>query len=89
MSFIDSLWPICEPDGPKIGYMGTLVVGSHLKGAAGAGGGLFEDQGDVLALQPLLLIAAVLGCFQIRRQLEQELELFRGEVQFLEEIPVA
>ena len=70
----------------QVGDVGALVVGGHLEGAAGAGGGLLEDQGDVLALQPLLLVAAVLGRFQVGRQLEQELELLGGEVQLLQKL---
>ena len=69
--------------------MGALVVGCHFKGAAGAGGGLFEDQGDVLALQPLLLITAVLGCLEVSGQLEQELELVGGEIELLEKVAIA
>ena len=75
--------------GSQVGDVRALVIGGDFEGAAGAGGGLFEDQGDVLAFQPLLLIAAVLGCLEVGRELEQELELLRSEVQFLEKVAVA
>ncbi len=74
---------------PQVGDIGALVVGCHFEGAARAGGGLFEDQGDVLALQPLLLVAAVLGRFEVGGQLEQELQLVGGEVELFEKVAVA
>ena len=73
----------------QVGDLGALVVSRHFEGAASAGGGLFEDQGDVLALQPGLLVAAVLGCLQVSGKLEQELELFGGEIELLEKVAVA
>ena len=50
--------------GAEIGHMGTLVVGGHLKGAARAGGGFLEDQGDVFSRQPGLLDPAYLAFFR-------------------------
>ena len=89
VSFIDSLCPICDPVGVEVRDVGTLVVRRDLEGAAGAGRGLLEDQGDVLAAQARLLGAGVLRPLQIRRQVEQELPLRGGEVQLLEEVAVA
>ncbi|MNC62611.1 hypothetical protein D3C75_1126520 [compost metagenome] len=33
----------------KVGDLGTLVEGRHFKGAAGTGGGLLEDEGNILS----------------------------------------
>ena len=68
--------------------MRALVVGADLERRAGAGGGLLEDQRDVLALQVLGLGPGVLGGLQRLRQLQQEPQLARGEVDLLEEAAV-
>ena len=58
--------------------MGALVVGRDLERDAGPGRGLLEDDRDVLALHPLLLVAAVLRALQVARQVEQETDLARA-----------
>ena len=68
--------------------MGALVIGGHLEGTAGAGGGLFEDEGDVLADQLLALVAVPLGRFEVARQVEQEDELVRREIELFDKAPV-
>jgi hypothetical protein len=50
--------------------MGALVIGSYLEGGARAGRGFLEDQSDILAGQPGLLVAAVLGSLEIGRKIE-------------------
>ena len=65
---------------------GALVGGGDLEGAAGAGGGLLEDQRDVPAPQPLDLGARLLGRLQLGGQVDQAAELLGGEVQLLEEV---
>ena len=72
----------------EVGGEGALVVGGHLEGAARAGRGLLEDQRDVLAPQPGLLGAGVLGGLQLGGEVEQEAELLSREVELLEEVPV-
>ena len=72
--------------GVQVGDVGALVVGADLEGAAGAGGGLFEDEGDVLAPHPLDLVAGVLGALEVTGQVEQELQFLLGEVVFLQEV---
>ena len=75
--------------GVEVGDVGTLVIGGHLERGPGPGRGLLEDERDVLVGQVWTLIAAVLGRLQVRGQSQQELELGRGEVEFLQEAAVA
>jgi len=75
--------------GVEIGHAGALVVGGRLEGAARAGGGFFEDQGDVPAFETRLLGTGFFGFLQVRRQLQQVAYLFRTEVQELEKMSVA
>ena len=73
----------------KVGDLHAQIVSGDLKAAAGAGGGLFKDQGDVLACQ--LLIVADAGLFlglQVSGQIEQLLDLGRGVVQKLQKAAI-
>ena len=73
----------------KVGDLHAQIVSGDLKAAAGAGGGLFKDQGDVLAGQ--LLIVADAGLFpglQVSGQIEQLLDLGRGVVQKLQKTAI-
>ena len=73
----------------KVGDLHAQIVSGDLKAAAGAGGGLFKDQGDVLAGQ--LLIVADAGLFpglQVSGQIEQLLDLGRGVVQKLQKAAI-
>ena len=73
----------------KVGDLHAQIVSGNLKAAAGAGGGLFKDQGDVLACQ--LLIVADAGLFpglQVSGQIEQLLDLGRGVVQKLQKTAI-
>ena len=47
----------------KVRHVGALVVGGGFKGAAGAGGSLFKDEGYVLALKARLFAACVFCLF--------------------------
>ena len=69
--------------------MGALVLGGDLEGAAGAGGGLLEDEGDVLAGHGGLLAAGIFGALEVAGQVEQVIELLRREVEDLQEIAVS
>ncbi len=73
----------------EIRDVGTLVIGGYFEGAAGAGRGFLEDQGDVLALETRLFGAGVFGALQVAGQVEEILDLFRGEVEEFEETPVS
>ena len=66
--------------GAQIGDVSTLVFCTNLEGAACAGGGLLENQGDVLTLQSGLLGAGILGAFQVASQVEQIVEFLGAEV---------
>ena len=75
--------------GTQVGHVGTLVVSANLKSAAGAGRGLLEDKGDVLAFQAGLLSAGIFGALQVAGQVEQIIELLRRKVEDLKEIAVS
>ena len=64
VSFTDLLVADLRARWAQVRDMRALVIGRHFERGAGAGGGLLEDQGDVLALESLLLVAAVLGRFR-------------------------
>src|SRR5664279_5999141 len=49
----------------EVGDVRALVERGHFEGAAGAGGGLLEDERDVLAGQPRDLTAVGLRAFEI------------------------
>ena len=48
----------------EIRHVGALVVGGDLEAAAGAGGGLLEDEADLLPAKVLDLGAGLLGAFR-------------------------
>ena len=58
--------------------MRSLIVASHLKGAACAGRRLLEDQADLLPVQMLLFGARILGALQIAGKIEQVAKLARA-----------
>ena len=66
--------------GSKISHMRALVVGGHLEGTTGAGGGLLENQGNVLALQARLLRAGILGAFEVACEVQHVLNFPGSEV---------
>jgi len=72
------LVPDLGPARPEIGDVGALVVGRHLERHARPGRGLLEDDRDVLAAQALLLVAAVLGGFQLSGERQEELDVARA-----------
>ena len=73
----------------KVGDLHAQIVSGDLKAAAGAGGGLFKDQGDVLACQLLIVAdAGLFPGFQVGGQIEQLLDLGRGVVQKLQKTAI-
>src|SRR5690625_1906462 len=70
--------------GAQVGDVGPLVVGGDLEAGTGAGRILLEDQCDVLALELLLLVAAVLGLLEGGRELQEKADLAGREVEQLE-----
>ena len=52
----------------QVGDVRALVVRGDLERDAGPGGGLLEDDGDVLAAHVLLLVPAVLRSLQVPRR---------------------
>ena len=72
--------------GIQVGGVHPQVVGGHLKGAAGAGGGFFEDQGDVLATKIIVADALFFLRLQLGGQVQQGLNLVRGEVQQFQKV---
>ena len=59
---------------------GALVHGRHLEGAAGAGGGLFKEQDDVLAGEGVALDAGLLLDLELFSQVQHIPDLLGGEV---------
>ncbi len=74
--------------GVKVGDAHAQIVARHLEGTAGAGAGLFKDQGDVLALAQGMGDTGLFLGLQVSRQLQQIADLLGGEVQQLQEILV-
>ena len=66
--------------GIQEGHAGAFVHGRHFEGAAGAGGGLFEQQHDILALEELLADALLLFALQLVGQIEKVAHLLRREI---------
>ena len=62
------------------------VVGSHFKAAAGPGAGLFEDEGDVLALAVPVRDAGLFLGLQVRGEVDEIADLFRCEVQQFQKV---
>jgi hypothetical protein len=48
----------------EVRHLRALVKRAHFKGAAGAGGGFFKDQGDVFPDQRLLFASGFFGGLQ-------------------------
>ena len=58
----------------------ALVVGGDLKRAAGAGGGLFKQQHDVLAGEQIAADTGALFRLEIGGEVEHIADLIRGEI---------
>ena len=67
----------------EVGDFHAQVVGGDLKAAAGAGGGLFEDEGDVLAAQSIVADAGLLLCLQVGGEVKQTFDLFGSVIEKL------
>ena len=65
----------------QISHLHAQVVGGHFKAAAGAGGGLFKDQGNVLAVELVVGDAGLLFGLEVCGQVEQLFDLGGGIVQ--------
>ena len=57
------------------------IASADFESAAGSGGGLLEQQNDLLVAQPLVLNAVVLHSLELGRQVEQIVDLVGGEIQ--------
>ena len=64
----------------QIGDMGALLGGRYLKGTAGAGGGLFKQQDNVLALHGGGADACPPLGLQVVAQIQQVAKLLRGKI---------
>ena len=64
----------------QIGDMGALLGGRYLKGTAGAGGGLFKQQDDVLALHGGGADACPPLGLQVVAQIQQIAKFLRGKI---------
>ena len=66
--------------GGEIGDVSALILGGNLKRTAGAGGGLFKQQRNVLVFERLVLDAGTLFVLQICSELEQVGNFIGGEI---------
>ena len=73
--------------GVQVGDVASLLGGGHLKGAAGAGGGLFKQQHDVLALKGWVADAGPALGLQVVAQVQEIADLRGGEVFQSQETP--
>ena len=80
------LFPDLRACGIQIGHAHAEIVPRHLKGAAGPGAGLLEDQGDVLSLMQLMRDPRLLLCLELRRKIKQIGDLIRRIVKQGEKI---
>ena len=69
----------------KVGHAHAEVHGADLEGAAGARGGLLEQQHDVLALEVAVRGAGALEVLEVLGELQLVLDLLGGEVEQAEE----
>src|SRR6478735_3978023 len=74
-------------DRVEVGRARPLVGRGDLEGAARAGRGLGEEQGDVLAGEASLLAALPLGGLELGGEVEQRPELVGRQVGLLEQVP--
>ena len=74
--------------GAEIGHVRTLVIGRHFEGAAGPGGRLFENEGDVLARERLALRTGLLGLLEGAGEVQQIPDFLRGKVEQFQETAV-
>ena len=72
----------------EVGDLHAEVMGSDFEAAAGAGGGLLEDQRDVLAAQGVVADARFLLGLQVGCKVQQLLDLGGGVVEQLQKAPV-
>ena len=76
------------PGGIQIGHLHPQIMRSHLKGAAGPGGGLFKNQGDVFSRKEPVGNAVFFLFLQIRGQIQEPFDFSRGQIQQLQKMPV-
>ena len=67
--------------GVQVGGTHAQIMGGDLKGAAGAGGGLFKNQRHIFATQYIVRDARLLFGFQLGGQVQQPANLLRRIVQ--------
>ena len=70
--------------GVQIGHFHAQVVGGHLKAAPGAGGGLFKNEGDVFAPQPVVADAGLFLGLEGGCQVDERADLGGGIVEQLQ-----
>ena len=72
--------------GIQISAVHSKIRCRHLKGTAGAGGGLFKNQGNMLALADLMRNPRLFLGLQFRCKIYKTLNFLIGKVQQLQEI---
>ena len=64
--------------GADVAHMRPLIERCHLEGTARPRGGLFKDEGDILAFEALRLNAGIFGGFEIRCEPQHEMQFPPG-----------
>ena len=72
----------------EVGDFHAQVVGGDLEAAAGAGGGLLEDKGNVLAAQSIVADAGLFLCLQVGGEVKQTFDLFGSVIEKLQKAAV-
>ena len=72
----------------EVGDFHAQVVGGDLEAATGAGGGLLEDKGNVLAAQSIVADAGLFLCLQVGGEVQQTFDLFGSVIEKLQKAAV-
>ena len=72
----------------EVGDFHAQVVGGDLEAAAGAGGGLLKDEGDVLAAQSVMADTGLFLGLQVGGEIQQALDLVGGVIKELQKAAV-
>ena len=71
----------------SLGYNG-MPIGCNFEAAAGAGGGLLKDEGDVLAAQSVVADTGLFLGLQVGGEIQQALDLVGGVIKELQKAAV-
>ena len=72
----------------EVGDFHAQIVGCNFEAAAGAGGGLLKDEGDVLAAQSVVADTGLFLGLQVGGEVQQALDLVGGVIKELQKAAV-